>query len=173
MLPNFSNNRFVHLVRSKLFTGILLHIPSNPSRLILSISIYKYAQSVHSSVTPSILRSHRSPRNNKLNSKEGGGGWVSESLFLVLVRAGRLAGAIRRREGRTLIRRNSWRTVLTASLPSRLGGSSLSSSSSSSSFSISVPSRLSSRFPVGERQDRMKMYEGDIYGMGEGQKGSR
>ena len=143
-------------------------------RLILSISIYKYAQSVHSSVTPSILRSHRSPRNNKLNSKEGGG-WVSESLFLGLVRAGRLAGAIRRREGRTLIRRNSWRTVLTASLPSRLGGSSLSSSSSSSSssFSISVPSRLSSRFPVGERQDRMKMYEGDIYGTGEGQKGSR
>lgn len=30
---------------------------------------------VHSSVAPSILRSHRSPRNNKLNSKRGRGKW--------------------------------------------------------------------------------------------------
>lgn len=130
--------RSIKIIHSDTFAYIFQSSSINLVHLYLQV----HAR-IHSSVAPSILRSHRSPRNNKLNSKrgrKGNGGRVSESLFLVLVRAGRLAGAIRRREGKVLIRRNSWRTVLTAS-PSRPGSSS-SSSSSSSSISL-IPIILS------------------------------
>lgn len=134
--------RPIKIIHSDTFAYILQSSSINLVQ-ILSKSVFTSTRKStfkRRSIHPSIA-SFPAKQQIELEEGEGGnGGRVSESLFLVLVRAGRLAGAIRQREGKVLIRRNSWRTVLTAS-PSRPGSSS-SSSSSSSSISL-IPIILS------------------------------
>lgn len=69
----FFQQPFVHFIRSKLSTLILLHIFSNPPRLILSICIYKYTQEyIQASPHPSFDRIV--PRETTNWTRRGGGG---------------------------------------------------------------------------------------------------